>query len=258
MNKIKDKIVNLISGNSKNRLVIVSILSICLVLILLIGSTYSLFVTSNVDENLNVYKTGVLDVTYTLSEDNITLTNSVPTSEEDSVYLKPYTIKVKNDGNVAYKFNLILNDTTATDKIDSKYIMVKVGKLTPVRLSACNNNIIKSDIVIPAGREVTIDIRVWISDDVQNSEIGKSFYAKLSIEGLAVYNDNDDIDNSVLMLPAESGGNSSLLSQKVIDLYNDGSNITTVNIAGDTSKPQVHLNATQGIMLDNNGDYRYY
>ena len=44
----------------------------------------------------------------------------------------------------------------------------------------------------------------------------------------------------------------------IINLYNDGSSINTVNIGGSTSNPQVKLNATQGIMLDNNGDYRYY
>ena len=49
-----------------------------------------------------------------------------------------------------------------------------------------------------------------------------------------------------------------LATKKIIDLYNDGSSINTVNIGGDTSNPEVKLNATQGIMLDNNGDYRYY
>ena len=47
-------------------------------------------------------------------------------------------------------------------------------------------------------------------------------------------------------------------TEKVINLYNDGSSINTVHIGGDESKPEVKLNATQGIMLDNNGDYRYY
>ena len=44
----------------------------------------------------------------------------------------------------------------------------------------------------------------------------------------------------------------------IINLYNDGSSINIVNIGGDTSNPQVKLNSNQGIMLDNNGDYRYY
>ena len=47
-------------------------------------------------------------------------------------------------------------------------------------------------------------------------------------------------------------------TDKIINLYNDGSSINTVNIGGNESNPEVHLNATQGIMLDNNGDYRYY
>lgn len=45
---------------------------------------------------------------------------------------------------------------------------------------------------------------------------------------------------------------------KILNLYNDGSTITTVNIAENSSKPKVYLNSTKGIMLDNNGDYRYY
>ena len=49
-----------------------------------------------------------------------------------------------------------------------------------------------------------------------------------------------------------------LAAEKVINLYNDGSTINTVNIGGSTSNPQVKLNSNQGIMLDNNGDYRYY
>ena len=47
-------------------------------------------------------------------------------------------------------------------------------------------------------------------------------------------------------------------ADKIINLYNDGSSINTVHIGGDTSNPQVYLNSTQGIMLDNNGNYRYY
>ena len=47
-------------------------------------------------------------------------------------------------------------------------------------------------------------------------------------------------------------------TSKIINLYNDGSTINVVNIGGSTSNPQVKLNSTQGIMLDNNGDYRYY
>ena len=56
---------------SKWRLILTSTISIVLGGILLIGSTYSIFTTTEIDENANVYPTGNLDVTYTLSKNNI-------------------------------------------------------------------------------------------------------------------------------------------------------------------------------------------
>ena len=47
-------------------------------------------------------------------------------------------------------------------------------------------------------------------------------------------------------------------TEKIINLYNDGSNITTAYIGGNASYPSIRLNTSQGIMLDNNGHYRYY
>ena len=68
--------------------------------------------------------------------------------------------------------------------------------------------------------------------------------------GIGTYEDPYKIKNPNISDP--------LASDYIISKYNDGSTITTVNIGGDTANPTVSLNATQGIMLDNNGDYRYY
>ena len=185
--------------NYKKSLIITSLISIILICILFIGSTYSIFTTRDVDENTNVYTTGNLDITYTLDSESIKLENIIPTSNDDSVFIKPYRITVTNTGNVAYKFNVILTDTTSTEKIDFQYIMTQVGTITSKPLSECTNNIIKEGVVVDAGSSVDIDVRVWLSDSIQNSEIGKSFYAKLSIDGIAVYNENTNIDNSDLI-----------------------------------------------------------
>ena len=73
-----------------------------------------------------------------------------------------------------------------------------------------------------------------------------------SNSGLSATNVQDALDETYSKcIPPSS-------TDKIINLYNDGSSINTVHIGGDTSNPQVKLNATQGIMLDNNGDYRYY
>ena len=199
---------------NKKRLIITSVISIILVSILFIGSTYSIFTSSDIDENLNSYTTGTLSVSVE-GGNTVNLEDSLPTSSENAGKIIPYRIVVRNTGNVPYMFNVILADTTAGEVIDYKYLMTKVGKLEDKSLDSCTETtvtvnstsytgrIIKEGIIIPPKKGdvetvVNIDVRVWVSDTVQNTEIGKSFYGKLLIDGQAVYDYNEDIDNSVL------------------------------------------------------------
>lgn len=181
------------------RLIFTSLVSIILVFMLLIGTTYSIFTTGGIEEDANVYRTGVLDITYTVSDENVKLQSNIPTSVEDAIYIKPYRIIVSNNGTTDYKFNLVLNNTTATNSIDSQYIMIQVGKNEPVKLSECENNVIKNDIVILANNNVTIDVRIFLSQDIPNSEVGKNFSASLSIVGVAMNEDALEIDNTNLI-----------------------------------------------------------
>ena len=185
---------------SKRRLIITSILSIFFSAVLLIGSTYSIFTSQEIDETANVYKTGNLEVKYATSSS--VQSDPIPKNEEEADGITPYRITVTNTGNVPYQFDVILTDTTSStdNTINYQYIMTKVGYLDTKPLSECTNNIIKEDVILLAGEAVDIDIRVWISDTVSNSELGKSFYAKLSIDGQAVYNDSKEINNDMLSL----------------------------------------------------------
>ena len=118
---------------------------------------------------------------------------------------------------------------------------------------------------------------IWLSDSCQddletckaNNNIvdqtyltGRYFSGKVEVE---LYTESK---KNLVRKPATSiPGGSCIVDYKpmdetaasyIINKYNDGSAITTVNIGGSTSNPQIHLNANQGIMLDNNGIYRYY
>ena len=199
VSKYLNKTFEFIIGLKNSRLIIFSFISIILVSTLLIGNTYSIFMSSNVDEDLNVYTTGNLDIKYSVSEDSVTLTNNVPTSIEESLSIKPYRVTVTNFGSVAYKFDLILNDTTASNPVDYQYLMVQVGKLEPVKFSDCTNGVIKENILILPDTSVDIDVRVWLSDTITNSEIGKNFYGKLSIDGIAVNTSVKEVDNDYLI-----------------------------------------------------------
>ena len=237
----------------KKRLVIASLMSLILVGVLFVGDTYSIFTSTDVDENTNVYTTGNLNITYTLSDENVTIEDSSPLSNDESIKVTPYRITVKNIGSVAYKFNVLLEDTTSNDKINYKYIMTQVGKSEAKSLSNCSNNIIFKNIVVDANASVDIDVRVWLSDKIPNSEIGKSFYAKLSISGIATYDEDDKIDNDLLIADKIMKA-----TEYIQNLYSDGNKINEAVLGVEMNKGSVYQNIKQGIMLDNNGNYRYY
>lgn len=180
------------------RLYITIIISVVLVSILFISNTYSIFTSENADPNSNVYTTGNLDITYEIENGDVKFTDSNPISSDDVSNITPYRIKIINSGNVSYKFNVILEDTTATEVINYKYIMVKVGKYDAIALSDTHDNIIREGVVVKANSSVIVDVKVYISDKISNSEVGKNFSAKLSINGVAIAT-SSDVDNSKLM-----------------------------------------------------------
>ena len=185
---------------NRKRLITVSFLSIILVATLYIQKTQSIYTTTAPDEEVNTYKTGVLDIE--VIGDTTPIENILPTSIENSNKLTPYRITVINKGTVTYQFNLILEETTSSNKIDNQYIITKVGSLDPKPLNECKNNILKENILVAPNTSVDIDVRIWITDKVPNTEMNKSFFSKLKIVGEAT-NNTTSIDNSNLVSTKE-------------------------------------------------------
>lgn len=112
---------------------------------------------------------------------------------------------------------------------------------------------------------------IWLSDSCQEDSIedcnttvdqnyllGKMFSGKIEVE---LYTESKKVQERTSITSASTDScvtNYVPATTFIKNLYNDGSAINSVNIGGDTTRPQVHLNANQGIMLDNNGIYRYY
>ena len=48
---------------------------------------------------------------------------------------------------------------------------------------------------------IDIDIRVWIANTISNTEMNKSFFAKIKVEGSAIQKKNIKYDNSNLINP---------------------------------------------------------
>lgn len=170
--------------NKKKIMIIVS--SIILVLAALFTTTYSLFYKEDVAANPSNYSTGILQIEATSLSDTISLDSALPMTDEEGIETTPYVFSIKNTGNIDYKFDVKLL-STSSNTINSQYIKLKVDNGNPVTLSTLTNSIIKSNVVVKAKESINITLRVWLSKDTPNTEIGKTFNSQIVIDGQSIY-----------------------------------------------------------------------
>ena len=153
------------------------------------GSSYALYVNKDYGTTED-YTTGLLDLTF---DENTTLTlaSAFPISDEEGLASDPYILKVTNTGNLTYKFNIELLDTTSTNLINNKYIKIKVDDGDIYTLNT--TNILSKDITLVPGESKSINVRMWLSEETPNSEAGKGFSAKATTNGYAVYTTGDEV-----------------------------------------------------------------
>lgn len=170
--------------NKKKIMIIVS--SIILVLAALFTTTYSLFYKEDVAANPSNYSTGILQIEATSLSDTISLDSALPMTDEEGIETTPYVFSIKNTGNIDYKFDVKLL-STSSNTINSQYIKLNIDNGSPVTLSSLTNSIIKSNVVVKAKESINITLRVWLSKDTPNTEIGKTFNSQIVIDGQSIY-----------------------------------------------------------------------
>ena len=163
--------------------IIIAVLSILLVLSIMLSTTYALFMKVNTLDNTESYTSGILEIT--LEEGTaLNLSNTLPMTDEEGSVSTPYTFKVTNTGNLTYTFDLKLLSTTIDNQINPAYIKVKLDENSPVTLSSLSEGLIASDLTLNPNDSVTMSVRIWLSIDTPNTEIGKSFSAKIVTDGV--------------------------------------------------------------------------
>ena len=200
------KIKNYLSKHKK----LFVIVSISLIVISLLGGSYAMFQRLDKAEYANNYKTGLLQIVFDDTSEGlggiINVEGAVPTANSVGANLTPYRFKIINQGNLDYKFDLKLvidADYTATHGCNDKqlsadYIMIKFNGEEPVVLSSLTDNVIKSNIELKAGEEVTYELRAWLKEGAPNEEIGKHYHGKLTTNGNAIYT-KDTIPNAPVL-----------------------------------------------------------
>ena len=200
------KIKNYLSKHKK----LFVIVSISLIVISLLGGSYAMFQRLDKAEYANNYKTGLLQIVFDDTSEGlggvINVEGAVPTANSVGANLNPYRFKIINQGNLDYKFDLKLvidADYTATHGCNDKqlsadYIMIKFNDEEPVVLSSLTDNVIKSNIELKAGEDVTYELRAWLKEGAPNEEIGKHYHGKLTTNGNAIYT-KDTIPNAPVL-----------------------------------------------------------
>ena len=182
-------------------------LAVLFVMVSLSGTTYSLFIKTD-STNTFEYATGLLDLEF-VEDEQIVLESVFPMIDSEGEAQNKYKLVLKNTGNLTYLFDLKMLSDTDVNVIDSKYIKFKVNDLVSHTLYQ-TNNVIASNLIIHPNEEITFNISVWLDSDTPNSELGKTFNAKIVTTGSSIYKTLDS-----------SGANYPDTTDKMIPVYYD-------------------------------------
>ena len=223
--------------NKKKIIISIVILAVALIGFSLVNSTYSLFYHEETASNTESYSTGLLSIVASSKGETISLNNTLPISDTDGINTTPYTFTIKNIGNLDYKFNVKLLSTSSSDTaVDPQYIKIKIDDGDVTTLSSLTNSIIKSNITLAAGESIDISIRVWLSIDTPNSQIGKVFNSKIVTDGQAVYTStNNEIPGAAF----------------IKSLFTPNTTVTNNSIT-------YNYDTNHNLMQDIGGNIRYY
>ena len=266
------KIKNYLSKHKK----LFVIVSISLIVISLLGGSYAMFQRLDKAEYANNYKTGLLQIVFDDTSEGlggvINVEGAVPTANSVGANLTPYRFKIINQGNLDYKFDLKLvidADYTATHDCNDKqlsadYIMIKFNDEEPVVLSSLTDNVIKSNIELKAGEDVTYELRAWLKEGAPNEEIGKHYHGKLTTNGNAIYT-KDTIPNAPVlaegMIPiAYDGTNWVKADTNNTDnnWYNYKNKMWANAVMVTSDKRDTYMNANNGTVIPEDDILAYY
>ena len=182
------------------RQTIIIALSVIVMSIILISSTFALFNNKAKSTNAQVVTSGTLVIDYSESTG---VTNEgdengevLPSNQSDTT---AFDIKVKNTGNLGMDYKLLVH-TGENNTLDPSLIMVQVNSEEAVVLSSLTKTsdtqsatgsdiryILKSDTIAAAENNNqpvnTYNVKVWVDEDAEEEVIDDIIQVFVSVEG---------------------------------------------------------------------------
>ncbi len=199
MKKKKKKVNN-------NYKVVIMIGIVFVSLLIVIGSTFGLWITTFKQQSTNRITTGCFQVEFSELSSRIQLNNTYPVSDERGLKNVPYSFKIKNICDIKASCQITLNTLTASsNKIPDSLIRYvfyeekdsdrKVTDLDDAPVNEDTNNIqtsspiqtsyIMGSEVLDEQEEKTYYLKLWISDNATTDINGYQFESSLNVTTVA-------------------------------------------------------------------------
>lgn len=144
---------------SKNKKIILIILSVFIVLSLFLGISYAYYIKSHSQENSNIVKTKCLNFSITNEKNDIKLDEQYPIPDSEGKKLTPYQFTITNTCEQFISYNVNLEALEGTT-MDSNAIKVMVNNEAPANLATLDtaqtsiNNSVESRTLVTGLRPV--------------------------------------------------------------------------------------------------------
>ena len=177
---------------SKNKKIILIILSIFIVLSLFLGISYAYYIKSHSQENSNIVKTKCLNFSITNEKNDINLDEQYPIQDTEGRKLTPYQFTITNtcEQFISYNVNLESLETTT---MDSNAVKVMINNEAPVNLSTLESTSVSIDTskdskILATGSlgsndSVDYTLRLWMDygTTADTSSMNKVFESKIVV-----------------------------------------------------------------------------
>ena len=186
--------------------IIITALSILILLVAVVGISYSIWTQTFLGTKENSINTGYISFSYTESDTNvIEISNAVPMADENGKRMNgnknmfDFTVSAKYSGVSSIGYEIYATPVTQT--LESKYIKVYLTdqndqaitgfdedvptyeKLKDSKIE--NSKTIYKSSLTSSGQSDDYRLRVWVNSDYNMPETSKSFSFKVNVKGIA-------------------------------------------------------------------------
>jgi len=156
-----------------------------LVIIVLLGTSYSLLKSNYQGENTFVMNVGVLEVSFVDSETNaLTLTNMYPMTDKEGLSQNDnLSFVIKNTGDYKTYYNVYIEETSSSMmKPVIRYSASKNKEGYNILKTLADDNYIASENVLDIGASDTYNVKFWLNSNADNNYMNKTFSARIVVE----------------------------------------------------------------------------